>query len=428
MSRGDDPDHKYEKERQRVKDSDLSERDKESILEFLSAFDEHDLNRSYQNEKGETETLSYNSLEGYGRGVRLIAQNSECDLINHSLESLKDVFSGFLRNLAKQTVRQRQAGAIKFYRYHDADIDPEKIPLTKRDDNGTVDERDMFTKEEVHQLREACSNTRDRALLELLIYTGQRIRAIQTLRVRDIDLDEGVYYLNTEEIGLKGADKVGKKRPLLGAEKAVQNWIEHHPTGKGEDFLITPLPSATNTTDDPGDYLSAPAMRNRLWTMAEEAGVYDKKTKKGKPPNPHNFRHYFVTTCIRDYDMDEATVKHLIGHGPGSNIMETTYQHLSDEDHINAARMASDTGREPEEQEGPLTPEVCPTCKENLAPNSKACPSCGDVFTPDAKSAQQKMQEQSEESIPEVENEQEARVVQAVLKDLRENANDVLED
>jgi integrase/recombinase XerD len=384
MSRGDDPDHKYQKERERVKDSALSEKDTKAVLDFLSA---------HHPDLGGEKSLSYNSLENYGRALRLIGKNSDCDLLEHDLQSLRQVFEDFLSNLSKQTVRQRQAGAIKFYRYHDLDVDPDEIALTETGNGSSVDERDMFTREEIQALREACTNTRDRALLELLIYTGQRIRAIQTLRIENIDIEEGVYYLNTDELGLKGADKTGRKRPLLGAKKAVREWIQHHPTGKPGDYLITPLPSATNTTTDKGDYLSMPSIRNRLWTIAERAEVYDKESGEGKSPNPHNFRHYFVTTAHRRYDMDPSTIKWLIGHGADSTVMETTYSHLTDEDRINQVRKdAEGVGEEPEEDETAFTPESCPTCNENLGPGAKACPACGSVFSPDAKSVQDSMQ------------------------------------
>lgn len=284
----------------------------------------------------------------------------------------------------------------------------------------------MFTKEEIQALREGCNNTRDRCLLELLVYTGQRIRALQTLRIKDIDLDDGVYYLNTDELGLKGAEKTGKKRPLLGAEKAVRDWIEHHPTGNPDDYLITPIPSATNTSGE-GEYLSLPAIRRGLQRIAERAGVYDRETGEGKPPNPHNFRHYFVTVCYREYDMDPSTIKFLIGHGQESTVMETTYQHLTDEDHINAARAQSSAGREPDEPEGALTPETCPTCRENLPPNAKACSNCGQVFTPDARSAKEQIDRASEERKAEADSLDAYQLIDQ-LQRLKDENPEVLED
>lgn len=200
--------------------------------------------------------------------------------------------------------------------------------------------------------------------------------------MKDVDTDKGVYCLNTDELGLKGADENGKKRPLLGAERPVYDWLKNHPTGEPEDFLITCLPSANRGT--PGEQLSQSNIRTRLKIIADEAGM-------SKPPNPHNFRHYFVTVCKRDYKMDDATIKHLIGHGPGSNIMETTYQHPNDDDHIDAAEVAAGL-REPED-ESPLTPPVCTVCGETLGPAAKACEAYGAVYTPDAHVAKEQIDE-----------------------------------
>jgi len=418
--RGDDPSHKYAKERERIKDSELSDADTTAILRFLSAFDDNDLSQTYTNERGETETLSYNSLESYGRAMRLIAKESNRDLLDHSLNSLGTVFSTFLENLKVETVRQRQAGATKFYRFHDTEIDPDEIPLQKRKQESSVDERDMFTRDEVQQIRDACDNARDRCLIELLLYTGQRIRAIQTLRLKDIDLEENAYYLNTDELGLKGADKTGKKRPLLGAENAVRDWIDKHPTGERDDYLITPLPSASNTKGD-GDYLSAPAIRYRLKKLVERAEI-------DKPYNPHQFRHYFVTVCVREYDMDPSTVKFLIGHDEDSTVMETTYQHLTDEDHINAARQATDAGREAEQRESTLTPETCPTCDDPQPPNAKACSRCGTVFTPDAQRAKEQVENTVHEGAKEATTDAEHEAIDAVREYVKENPEVAVEN
>jgi len=416
MGQGDDPDHKYRKERERIKDSDLA--DKALVLDFLE---------SHHPDFGTEDSLSFNSLESYGRALRLLGDELDGPLSEQTAESLKAQFSTWLRKLSNKTVRQRQAAAIKFYDSIDAGPDGEEIPLIDVDSSGSVDERDMFSDDEVKALREACSNARDRCLLELLLYTGQRIRAIQTLRVKDVDPQNGVYWLNTEELGLKGADEAGLKRPLLGAKKAVREWLNHHPTGNADDYLITALPSATNTSGT-GDYLAAPTIRSRLWRIADEAGVYDKETKTGKSPHPHNFRHWFVTTCMQRYGMEPSTIKFLIGHGQQSTVMEETYSHLTDEDHINAARAAAKgVGEEPETQESALTPEVCPTCDEPLGPSAKACPSCGDAFTPDALQAQDKMGEKSLSGMRAAETDEQADAVETIRDYLKNNPEEAVE-
>jgi hypothetical protein len=197
---------------------------------------------------------------------------------------------------------------------------------------------------------------------------------------------------------------------LLGATKAVREWLKHHPTGEPDDYLITPLPSATNTTEDKGDYLSAPSIRGRLNTIADRAGV-------DKPNHAHNFRHHFVTTAHREYDMDVSTIKHLIGHKPDSTVMENTYSHLTDDDHIQEARSsAQGVGKEPEDETRSLSPETCPTCDENLSKDASACPSCGSVFTPDAKAVQDEIRQDMYQNKAEAEGDEEEALDK--LKDL----------
>jgi hypothetical protein len=48
-----------------------------------------------------------------------------------------------------------------------------------------------------------------------------------------------------------------------------------------------------------------------------------------------------------NYDLDDAYIKHLRGDAPGSNVMETTYRHLSGDDAIEHAD-AKFNGRDPE--------------------------------------------------------------------------------
>lgn len=62
--------------------------------------------------------------------------------------------------------------------------------------------------------------------------------------------------------------------------------------------------------------------------------------------------------------------------------METTYQHISGEDHSKKAEIEFDL-REPDDDSSTLTPNLCPKCGEPLPPDAKAC-YCGVIITPDA--------------------------------------------
>lgn len=402
MSTNDDPERRYQLSRDRLEEAEISEADKEAAFEFLDAINPDITTTTFTNDKGEHETKSYSTLAAYAQSLKRVGELANTPLVEMPNTTAVNAFfdeigSGTHPDVkddgyTESTLSQWQSAVTKFFEYHDdLGIDHEEVVVT-RQPKTSVDERDMFTQEEVDALRDAVNNTRDRCILELLLNTGQRIRAIQTLRVKDVDTDEGVYYLNTDEAGLKGAEKNGTKRPLLGAKRPVYEWLKNHPTGEPDDYLITCLPTVPRGT--PGEKLSQSTIRSQLKKAADEAGV-------DKPPNPHNFRHYFVTVCKRDYGMDESTIKHLIGHGPNSRIMETTYQHLTDDDHIEAAEVAAGL-REPED-ESPLTPQVCPTCSEQLDPNAKACPACGTVFAPNAKEAEEQIQDDMKQSYAETE-------------------------
>ncbi|MCU4718987.1 site-specific integrase [Halapricum hydrolyticum] len=423
----DDPEHRAEIARDRILEADIFEADKEPMVEFLDAIHPDVPTEVFVNGNGDREQKSHGTVAAYGQGLKRFGEFAEQPLVEMDVTDVNTLFQSLESGehpdvkdsgYQKSTLSQWQSAVTKFFEYHsELGVDPAEV-VVRAQEKTSVDDRDMYTREEVEQLRDAVSNARDRCILELLLNTGQRIRAIQTLRIKDVKPDEGIYYLNTDVNGLKGAEKTGRKRPLLGAQRAVYDWLQNHPTGDRDDYLITVLPSANRGT--PGGMLSQDAIRTRLKILADRADIE-------KPPNPHNFRHYFVTTCKRDYDMDESTIKYLIGHGPGSKVMETTYQHLSDEDHIKEAEIA--TGRREEEDTSPLTPQVCPTCKEQLKPNAKACPSCGTVFAPDAKQAQEQIEDSVQDAKDDADSLQEHKDLDRVERLIRENPElvDVLE-
>jgi methionyl-tRNA synthetase len=117
--------------------------------------------------------------------------------------------------------------------------------------------------------------------------------------------------------------------------------------------------------------------------------------------------------------MDNSTIKHLIGHGPDSTVMETTYQHLSDDDYIAKAERAM--GLREEQEVSPLTPDVCPTCGNHLGSDAKACEGCGAIFTPDAKAAEEQIDEDLWESKGKADTDEEQSAVDELKQLLDEN-------
>ena len=370
-----------------VENGEIDDRTAEAIRKLLKAFDDENVMVSApQGESSrEPSTLmmwTYN-LMTFGR--RLDLTQTSIDELKQEFQALVDGTHPSVKNdgLAKSTVINYQASLRQFYRYHDFGIDHEEIPVFTQEES-PVDPNDMLTRDEITEIREAIGNPRDRAVFELLLNTGQRREAIRTLRIKDIDIQAGKYRLNPEVDGLKGATKRNGNRPLLGAKGPLQNWLEYHPApDEPEAYLITARPSWSAV--DPLDPVSGETIRRIMQDIKEETGIE-------KPMNPHMMRHNFVTISKRDYGLPDDTIKYLIGHSEASQVMETTYSHLSDEDHIQRAEEGFGI-REPEDDESPLTPEACGVCGSPLEPDAKACSRCGTIYTPDAKNAQDNLQQ-----------------------------------
>ncbi|MGB9930851.1 tyrosine-type recombinase/integrase [Haloarcula amylolytica] len=361
------------------------------IAEIVNAYDED--RPSTPPPEGESHNEG-TTLKAWCNRLRLVAERLEVDLIKATEDDINQLWDDILSGqhpdvkdsgLSPNTVTARQSTVRRFYEFHDnLGVDPEQLSVIAPEKDN-VDERDVYDSDEIDAMRNCINHPRDKCLFDLLVYTGQRLRAVQTLRVKDVDVDDGTFFLNNDAGGLKGADG---KRPLLGAEASVREWLDYHPNPEPDAYLITQRTDYRADADG-SEPLTQKSIRRLLDRIVDDAGV-------DKPSNPHNFRHSFVTIAKRDYGMDDSTIKGLIGHRLESRVMEEVYSHLKDDDHVRAAQEATGI-REPDE-ESPLSPDFCPTCDEPLPDGAKACSRCGLVFTPDAQSAKEQMEQDLHES------------------------------
>jgi len=428
MGRSDDPGQRYATELARLaqaaESGEMSTATHEAICELLDALD-GEQRRPVFRHGGKKVELAANSLAAYGLRLRLLAGEIDGELLELTnddvtalVEALQDGRAGIgpEAGYANGTLGQFESALIAFYRYHDGEhaVDPDAIDVDANGP-GRTDPREMWTVEEVEALRSHINSKRDEALFELLAYTGQRIRVIQTLRVKDVDPDygdSGRYYVNDSVQGLKNRDGHG---PLLGARGAVKRWLRVHPTGEPDDALITCTDAVRYGPGDdevtvPGEPLTQRTMARTLERIKERAGV-DKRV------HPHMFRHYFSTIALTPksrggFGMDPTYVKRLRGDVPGSTVLETTYAHLIDED-ASAHAEEQFSGERPANALTPAAP--CGVCGEMLNAGDKACAHCGAKRDPTAeKSEMERLQERVEQLEAGREVQQEIGVVKAL--------------
>jgi integrase len=383
----------------------VSESDAEAIRELADAFDEDKPTVTKPNwpdaQSNLTQYREDSTLANWIYHLTTYARHIE--LLDTTATEVNELAQKFIGEgtehkqggMKKGSVRAYQNTIRIFYRYwDDVGIDIQDITVFDPEDT-SVNPRDMLDGEEIEELRNTPEHPRDSCIIDLLLYTGMRNRALRTLRIKDVDPDEGVFYFNTDENGLKNLHKPTAPRPLLGAVASVREWLDYHPAADDPDaFLIMGKPKYGNP--DPREPVSDRTIQRVLDAAKEETSI-------DKPLNPHALRHNMVSLSKKTYDLDDATVKFLIGHTPDSTVMETTYSHISAEDYRKKAERKM--GIREDEPESPMTPDYCDVCNEPLPANAKACSRCGTVYTPDAKSAEEQIQSDMKDSYREADPE-----------------------
>lgn len=265
-------------------------------------------------------------------------------------------------------------------------------------------------------------------LVLLALMTGQRSYAIRTLRVRDIDIDNGNFRLNPEAVdGLKGADKRGTWKSVLGSEAAVREWYQRHPCQDDPDaYFLTPK-SRAGKAAAPGVEPISDDTVNRVVKDAAAEAAREYPDIEQKPTYAHMMRHNWVVLADKVYDLDEDEIKWYIGHAEGSKVMETTYKNLKDEDYNR--KIEEKFGmRDEEVSEEILTPEKCDVCAELMRSDAKACPNCGATYAPDAHSVREQAKAAIEEQKAEAETLEEYRGADALEQLIEQQVEQRVED
>lgn len=368
------PRDRLDRELARVDDMDATDKLRARLREFADVLDANKPTDVAINGDGEQYDCAPRTVESYVKCVRIATEHGLAPL-SADTAAVNAVIEQLSKDRADKTMLTYQAALRAFYHAFDLEADPSNFITFSPDHTPRHDEQDMFTEDEVWALCDACGRTRapvrNRAFLELLIFSGQRVRALVTLRCADVDVKNGAFYLNDAVDGLKNATQRGRKRPLLGARKYVADWLDAHPTGDGWLFVGDPNHWKTDTDD----HWAEVSVDQVLRRIGGHAGV-------DKPVNAHNFRHYAATVLRRDYDLGWDRIGALFGVVRGSTMPETTYSHIDDSDLM--ADIEAAMGYAEHEERDRFTPPVCPTCGEVLKSGWRECPNCREVFGVDA--------------------------------------------
>lgn len=213
------------------------------------------------------------------------------------------------------------------------------------------DEGDMPEQADLDAMREAClagQNTRrDRAFVELVAGTGQRVTALVTLRVGDVYLDGDTPHILLNPAidgdGDKGAiQNTGRWKPIVTDTAPIRQWIKNHPLkdpearaeyGAPDDFEECYLfvGSLRQNSTDASEHWGDEAARKMLDRRKADTATLSGVETVDIPVNPHNWRHYAYTKSLELPNIDESDRRDVFGWKPGSNTGATVYGHKSAE-------------------------------------------------------------------------------------------------
>lgn len=222
-----------------------------------------------------------------------------------------------------------------------------------------VQKTDLYTKNELDRIFEACIDTRDRAMFQVLYESGVRASELTGLRIADVRPSQSLWWLTV-------MGKGGKERPvpILHSAPSLQAWMDVHPHGEGALFVNLKRPHSG---------LEYGGLHRRTMLMMKRAEV----RLRVRPI--HLFRHTRATE-LASMGMSEVEMCVFFGWEIGSP-MARTYVHLSGRDLKRG--MNRIYGLPVEDDDGPalkMESRGCPRCKRVNAPGAKFCSQCSFVL------------------------------------------------
>lgn len=241
---------------------------------------------------------------------------------------------------------------------------PSKDLMTKR-------ASDLLTPQEVKALVDACTNSRDRALIMTLYEGGFRIGEIGQMLWGDLKSDSKGVAINLDF-------KTGYPRyiRLVMAKKYLAEWRANYPA---PITLESPV-----FVGEHGEMVTYAALAKQIRRVARRAGLSKRIT-------PHLFRHSRITHLLQE-GMKESTLKMMMWGSVSSDMLKT-YAHLTglDIDTEISRLYGMDAGQGTARYEK-LEPIVCSSCNLVNPPGEDYCRNCMEPLTPKAIAEEESVQ------------------------------------
>ncbi|MBN1860303.1 MAG: tyrosine-type recombinase/integrase [Candidatus Thermoplasmatota archaeon] len=346
--------HRYEKRIEnalrRIKNGDLLEINKRTLLEFYEYLDAEGLSR------GRIAKYLFHLLKINGWLNLPFEQATKNDIVKlvRTIEN---------QNYTPNTKHDYKIVIKRFYKWLRS---TEECPLEVKWIKCTVKESDvrlpeeLLTAEEINKLINAATHPRNKAMIALLYESGCRVGELLSLQRKNIVFDEFGALVTLE--GKTGMRKIR----VMSSVPYLSTWIENHPWKEKPDFpLWTSISNHNQRTP-----ILYTHFKKMLVDMAKKAGI----TKR---VNPHSFRHSRASKMANH--LTDAQMNNYFGWVQGSD-MPATYVHLSGRDMDNAIFKMNGMKTEKLEQSEDFRPKICHHCEKPNPSAGKLCLRCGAIL------------------------------------------------
>ncbi len=206
----------------------------------------------------------------------------------------------------ESTITSYQVIIKKFYR----DIGKSEVVewIKVRKPKETLNPDDILTTEDINKLIDSTDSHYYKALIAFLFESGCRFSEAQALKWKDMHLTTDGIIANIPTT----KTAAGFRKVILPFSSQYLNNLQAFSYGKDEDTIFHIMNWTSNMM---------------LKSIAKKAGIT-------KPATCHRFRHAQATELVR-LGMQEAIIRKKLGWTPSSTMI-ARYQHLNDEDTINA--------------------------------------------------------------------------------------------
>jgi site-specific recombinase XerD len=244
--------------------------------------------------------LSKNTVYAYMRTLVRLSETMKMNYVDMGVYEIRYYLAcEKQRGISMRSVENTRANISAFFQWLSSEEVIPKNPCANiRPIQYSVKERKAFSDVEIDALRSACTNTRDRALIELLLSSGVRVSELASLEVGDVDFTSGKIVVRHGK---------GSKLRFTFLDSVAIHHLKEYLTSRPEKDATSLFLSKHHLP------LTKSGVRTILSAIAVRAGVEN--------VHPHRFRRTFATK-LAARGMKLQDIQKLMGHSNPSTTME----------------------------------------------------------------------------------------------------------